>query len=227
MTGTWFLETYLPKWQNTSNSLFWLSGIPGCGKTILSSTITQTLLNTRQPNQAVVYFYFDFSDKEKQSSQGMVRSIILQLLAQSPAIPHALRVRYKSCKTTNQPVTTISTGELLTVLKSMIETFEATSIILDALDECADVAKLLKHILTFANRDLQGLHCLLTSRTETTLHDSSRRAFHLRLEPNIVNDDIRRYIQQVLDKDTAFERWKGQSQAKLIEDKLMKNAAGM
>lgn len=155
----------------------------------------------------------------------MLRSLISQLLAQSPVIPHALAVRYKSCKSTNQPVTTIGTEELLTLLKSMMVTFGENFIVIDALDECADVENLLTHISAFVNWDLQGFHCLLTSRIETTLQDNS--AFHLQLEPDIVNDDIRQYIQQVLKEDRAFERWKNQSQAKVIEDELMKNAGGM
>ncbi|KAG9230959.1 hypothetical protein BJ875DRAFT_339163, partial [Amylocarpus encephaloides] len=56
-------------------------GIPGCGKTILSSTVTEDILNTyaNDPGIVVAYFYFDFTDKEKQKSELMVRSLISQL----------------------------------------------------------------------------------------------------------------------------------------------------
>ncbi|KAF2705369.1 hypothetical protein K504DRAFT_388446, partial [Pleomassaria siparia CBS 279.74] len=109
----------------------------------------------------------------------------------------------------------------------MIETFEETFVVLDALDECADLDGLFNHITTVTSWGLQAFHCLLTSRIETTLHNTVLPAFHVQLEAKVVNDDIRRYIRQVLETDTAFKRWKGKPQAIKIEDELMKNAAGM
>jgi hypothetical protein len=81
-TGTWFVSSQtFDNWKRYPNSFLWLHGIPGCGKTILSSTIIQNLLDIRilQFPVAVVYFYFSFSDVEKQSYEKMIRSFIMQL----------------------------------------------------------------------------------------------------------------------------------------------------
>src|SRR2546423_9103116 len=77
-TGLWFLQSdAFAKWKTQRNSL-WLYGIPGCGKTILSSTIIEDLKRTF-PRQSLLYFYFDFNDTGKQTLESMVRSLISQL----------------------------------------------------------------------------------------------------------------------------------------------------
>jgi DNA replication protein DnaC len=45
-SGQWFLEgKAYSAWKKEDNSFLWLYGIPGCGKTILSSIIIEDLLN--------------------------------------------------------------------------------------------------------------------------------------------------------------------------------------
>ena len=64
-TGDWFIkgEDFL-RWKAREHFLLWLHGIPGCGKTILSSTIIEELKSG--PSACpVIYFYFDFNDEEK------------------------------------------------------------------------------------------------------------------------------------------------------------------
>jgi hypothetical protein len=60
-----------------------LHGIPGCGKTILSSTRLENVFQycADDPGRVVSYFYFDFNDAEKHSPELMVRSLICQLSA--------------------------------------------------------------------------------------------------------------------------------------------------
>jgi predicted AAA+ superfamily ATPase len=81
-TGQWFLDSEeFKKWKKDNASFIWLYGIPGCGKTILSSTVLQNVLESSEEDigQAVVYFYFDFTDPQKQDPELMIRSLISQL----------------------------------------------------------------------------------------------------------------------------------------------------
>ena len=67
-TGLWFLESdQYTEWKTDAASFLWLYGIPGCGKTILSSTILQNVLQhcDSDPGKAVAYFFFDFHDMQK------------------------------------------------------------------------------------------------------------------------------------------------------------------
>src|SRR5271163_1940880 len=75
-SGLWFLQIdAFAKWKKRQNSFLWLYGIPGCGKTILSSTIIEDLGKTLWC-QPLLYFYFNFSDTDKQTLESMVRSLI-------------------------------------------------------------------------------------------------------------------------------------------------------
>ena len=78
-SGLWFLQSHaFAKWRRQRNSFLWLNGIPGCGKTILSSAVIKELNNTL-PSEPLLYFYFTFNDTGKQSLESMVRSLICQL----------------------------------------------------------------------------------------------------------------------------------------------------
>lgn len=51
------------------------------GKTVLSSTVVENVLNddnTRE-RSSVLYFFFDFNDIDKQGCENMIRSLISQL----------------------------------------------------------------------------------------------------------------------------------------------------
>ncbi|KAK1468711.1 hypothetical protein CMEL01_00478 [Colletotrichum melonis] len=93
-TGQWFLDTkeYLD-WKTNPGSSLWLYGGPGCGKTILSSTIVRDL---RGSTSICLYFYFTFTNTEKQSLDGAIRSLIEQLHCQSKAAQEYLDSVFES-----------------------------------------------------------------------------------------------------------------------------------
>ena len=83
-TGRWFLESSdFKQWKANPKSFLWLHGIPGCGKTVLSSTIIEHL-EQDMTCQLLTYFYFDFNDKDKQSLDSLLRSLIVQVYQSQP-----------------------------------------------------------------------------------------------------------------------------------------------
>jgi hypothetical protein len=83
----------------------------------------------------VAYFYFDFSDQDKQKHKKMLQSLVAQLFAQSPYTPDVLRSVFSKClRGLHQP----STKELLEIMKGFVELSDETFILLDALDECEE-----------------------------------------------------------------------------------------
>jgi hypothetical protein len=133
-TGRWFLQSAsFMKWKTRRNSILWLHGIPRYGKTILSSTIIENL-KTSLPSKAVLYFYFDFTDNNKQTHDSMVRSLISQLYYKSDKTSKLLESLFSSCEDGHQQ----PTSELLyKVLLQMVEQVEEVWIVLDALNECS------------------------------------------------------------------------------------------
>lgn len=67
----------------------WLYGIPGCGKTILSSSIIQDTIqrSNDDPTNAVAFYYFDFNEIQKQRVRPNVEvgcCTALQAVSESP-----------------------------------------------------------------------------------------------------------------------------------------------
>ncbi|KAL7917449.1 ankyrin repeat-containing domain protein [Trichoderma austrokoningii] len=69
-TNEWLLKDSeaFETWMTTAGSLLWLHGKPGSGKSVLSSSVINYLKDqyTFTSSVAIAYFYFSFSDVEKQ-----------------------------------------------------------------------------------------------------------------------------------------------------------------
>ena len=211
--------------------MLWLHGIPGCGKTILSSTIIEDVLQQCQQNSAfaVGYFYFDFNDDEKQRHENMLRSLLKQISVRHMSTPQALDKLYSGCAKDGRQPTTV---ELLAVLKDVIEGFQETFIILDAMDECKDREELLQDIQKLAAWKIGNLHVLATSRKEKEIEDSFEYLVkdeeRIGLQSALVDDDIRAYVHERLLTDQQLKRWRNRPDIqKEIETTLMAKADGM
>jgi hypothetical protein len=104
-TGLWLLESArFADWKETAASRLCLYGIPGCGKTILSSTVIEHLLQHCHDytHMVTAYFYFDFNDTQKQDPELMLRSLLCQFLQRSVAIPKGVDALFSSCENGQQ-----------------------------------------------------------------------------------------------------------------------------
>lgn len=135
---------------------------------IHSSTIIQDVISKYQsePAIAVAYFYFDFNGVDKQQTEMLVRSLIVQLIAQCPRLPELLQSTHsKSQSGLKQP----TIEEMIMILRQLLKGFNTTYILLDALDECTDREALLDFIEALMGWNISGLHVLTTSRKENDI----------------------------------------------------------
>jgi len=114
----------------------------------------------------------------------------------------------------------------------MIWGFDKIFVVLDALDECKERRKLLKGIDEIARWKMEKLHILTTSRREKDIDElldslvNDERKFCIQNE--LVNDDIRAYIQKRLQGDQDLKRWRNKPEVQQeIETNLMGKAGGM
>ena len=211
-TGIWFLNNDRYKLWKNSGSCLWLHGIPGCGKTVLASTIIENLRHDcdNDPNKLLAFFYFSFNDAQKQKPDLMLRSIICQL-SQHIHKPKYLVDLYLTCQSTQrQP----SEDELMEILHEIMHD-ESTGnittfyIVLDALDECAQPSKLEEIITTLSC--FSKLHFLLTSRKERYLEDLMDDLTEdqniIRLGRDELDDDIQKFVHHQLLHDKYLKKW--------------------
>lgn len=219
------------KWKGNASSFVWLYGIPGCGKTILSSTVTEDifLYCANDPGKVVTYFYFDFTDADKQKPELMVRSLISQLSEQCITMPLALEALYSSSdKGNRQP----SLDALMNVLQQMLQEFPQSYLILDALDECADRPELLSILEQMARWQLDELRVLVTSRQlgdiKNSLDDIVNKERIICLQSQLVDKDIQAYVRQRLSDDKGLRKWQKDVEIRReIETALIKGSCGM
>jgi hypothetical protein len=94
-TNAWFLA--LPSFQNWlkgTTRLLWAIGKPGCGKSILASSIVDQLHSQGlQP----LYFYFNskLGTRLDAGSLGLVRSFLVQIMSIDSELVHTLHTLYK------------------------------------------------------------------------------------------------------------------------------------
>lgn len=228
-SGQWLLDsdTY-SAWKAEPNSFLWLNGIAGCGKTILSSIVVADL---EQANDlTLLYFYFDFSNVDKQLFEKAVRSFINQLYHKKGDCRTELDSLYDSClKGRQQP----SNERLRMLLQNLIQIQKAGEvwIVLDALDEHEEQSRA-KGLLPWI-KDLRdctsNTHILVTSRPEADIkHAVKEWACEkqvITLKSDAVNKDIHEYVEAMV---TKMPRWQSRRNIQEeIKDALTKKADGM
>jgi hypothetical protein len=231
-TGLWMLESgKFETWKEATGSRLWLYGIPGCGKTVLSSTIIEHLLKhcDNDVRQATVYFYFIFNDVQKQDPELMLHSLLIQLLQRSVMVPEDVDALFSFC---DDGLRKPSTDELFKVVPQVMRQFTHVYVVLDALDECAERTELINILETVFGWQLDTVHLLMTSRRErsieTFLESHIAEEETVCLQRDMVDKDILRYVQHRLHDDKELVKWtKNPDTIQEIETALMRGARGM
>jgi hypothetical protein len=216
-TGLWFLQSNVyAQWKMQQNSTLWIHGIPGCGKTILSSTLIEDLATTL-PTSAVLYFYFDFSDLHKQTLDNMIRSLSSQLYRKSEDTLRLVGSLYSSCEDgRRQP----SCESLCQVFLKMLDSMDNIHIVLDALDG------------DLIGPKQRNIHLLVTSRPEQDIQSKLKDIVDaenvVRIDSASVTGDINAYIHSKVRKSNGLRRWRQQPDIQdEIEEALKQKANGM
>ncbi|MCJ1437731.1 hypothetical protein MMC27_007118 [Xylographa pallens] len=231
-TGEWFLELeQFRKWKDTRSSLLWLHGIPGCGKTILSSTIVKHLISeyTSQPKIVIAYFYFDFNTGEKQNVSNCLSSLVGQICHQSGLVLEVLEELYEKCSNGNQKV---APCDLIKVMRIYATGGDPQDIyiVLDALDECPEGDlrdEVLKLITDLCSWSASKIHLIVTSRQESDIQEA---LIPLLTWPAIpiqgarVRGDIEAYVDHQI---TTYLRRLSTDLKEEIKDTLLQGANGM
>ncbi|KAF3113826.1 hypothetical protein TWF706_009196 [Orbilia oligospora] len=242
-SGDWLIESkQFIEWKTSAmrDSFLWLHGIPGCGKTILSSAIIQALegnpsnaeAQPRPACQPLIYFYFDFIDVSKQTLENMLRSLILQLSHKHEGASVHLESLYSSCSDGRQPTTRL----LCDTFVLMLAEAEEVWIVLDALDECRTRTCPATGLLTWMSDVLASqktiVHLLATSRPETDIQSQimsfARPQDVIPIQNSLISDDIKAYIFSRVRGDRGLKRWRSLPEVQNeIETCLMEKANGM
>lgn len=229
-TGLWFIhsETF-EVWKKDRGSFLWLYGIPGCGKTILSSAVVHDLKKTSHVPRVLLYFFFDFSDTNKQSFEKMLRTLLIQLYRQRENTRQQVDQLYTTCrKGSEQP----TLEALVSTLRDTLSLVDEVTIVLDALDESKSREELLTWLKALMHDRSTILHVLVTARKEEDIASSieswAQGQDMIAIQRDDVNEDIRAYVHDRIQHDDNLKRWHGRPEVQQnIEEMLMKKSDGM
>ena len=158
----------------------------------------------------------------------MLRSLIAQLSLQSIEAFMPVDALYSACGNgTSQP----SLPMTLKALKDTAEKFTDVFILVDALDECNELAKLLTNVEDMVGSKIASLHMLVTSRREKEIEDSMSTLLDdehkVCIQSTLVKDDIRAYVRGRICEDRKLKKWQKPDIQAEIEEVLVEKADGM
>ncbi|KAJ9131303.1 Ankyrin repeat domain-containing protein 50 [Pleurostoma richardsiae] len=135
-TGQWLLDSVEFKaWMQTQKETLFCPGIPGAGKTILTSIVIDELTNRFRNDETVgvAYVYCNFRRKHEQKAVDLVASLLKQLTQGRTSFPECVKSLYDKHR---ERRTRPSLDEISRTLQSVTVMYSRVFVITDALDEC-------------------------------------------------------------------------------------------
>ncbi|KAF8125623.1 ankyrin repeat-containing domain protein [Boletus edulis] len=150
-TCKWLLDTAQYKmWRDGGNSCLWLRGKPGAGKSVLASSVIDSVGTSLRKGESHAFFYCDFRSQRSTSSVEVLRSILCQLLRGScDSIVNPGTLLDELVKAKQRGGSTRNNSKALAVFASRVAALssEKPLVVIDALDECKDVKVLLQALM--------------------------------------------------------------------------------
>ena len=197
--------------NDADKRMLWLTGVPGAGKTVLSSFVITKCseVSDLKPSTPTLYFFFKMTDNDKNSVIAVTRSLVYQLYLLSPTSLYADIISLRDSGGKDKALGDQGLWELFVKHAKNIDNL---TVILDALDECDGVGILLRRMIAFL--DCCRAKIFLISRKEESI------ALVLEVYPRIVithediEVDIHTYIKAAI---ATIRRFRG----KPIEEKIV------
>ncbi|KAF8249183.1 hypothetical protein K440DRAFT_660436 [Wilcoxina mikolae CBS 423.85] len=213
-TCTWVLDDWRYRtWaEKEGQAILWISGDPGCGKSVLSSFLTKELTTRGKTNQLVMaYFFCDDKDERLRTAHAILVNLLTQLLNQVPDfIVHFLAEHEY---TTNKENTSWSPGMLWRVFERIIN---------DPHYECEEVSRTklldqLQHLLRHTTTS-RPIKIIITSRPHIPVAFHLTDVIKLPLVAEDLQSDITTFVKSEVHKQPQFSGSLGEEVRKALID---------
>jgi hypothetical protein len=222
-------------WLRSNNSLYWITGKPGAGKSTLMKYISHDSRLQRhlkvwqadRPLYTARFFFWNSGSRMQMSRIGLMQSLLQQILSESSeAMPRVFPERWEYQELFGYDKRPWSWSELSEGFRNLIsDTNVAFYFLIDGLDEfdgdCSDLAHFLLDILS-DGRD--NVKMCLASRPWLVFEDAFRRRPSLRVE-DLTLWDIRIFVLEKLVENVMFSQLQEHDRERadiLIEDVTLK-----
>ncbi|KAK6510310.1 hypothetical protein TWF481_005026 [Arthrobotrys musiformis] len=226
-TGQWFLDSSEFKaWHRLRAETLFCLGIPGAGKTILSSIANNYLLQEydKDPTTGLAYIYFDFRRGGEQKIDNLLLSLLKQLAQTRPRCsPDAVEALYfNHRKKRTRPLL----DEIREALRSVAALYTRVFFIIDALDECKTDGdcrgRILEELLSIQSEC--GANILVTSRPIPDNADEFKECKKLEIRAH--DEDIQKYLNSRMRELPPFVA-KNSDLGEEIKNRIRESVDGM
>ncbi|KIW35343.1 uncharacterized protein PV07_02044 [Cladophialophora immunda] len=191
-TGEWLLQSHAFKdWMNATGKILWCSGLPGAGKTIITSIVVDFLERSFiREDVGIAYIYCSYKDQDNQTATNLIASLLQQLARRASVISENIKSLYeKHALNKARPSLDVFSSHL----QSEVRRFSEVFIIIDALDECTEDNGTRRSFLDEIQKLQPNVHLLITSRHSATIQLGSESLTHIEIHAS--DRDIARYLE--------------------------------
>ncbi|KAF5718660.1 ankyrin protein [Fusarium globosum] len=224
-TGQWFINSpEFCHWRDSPAQTLFCPGIPGAGKTILTSIVIDSLeaLFSSDKTVGIAYVYCNFQRQNDQTAKELLASLLKQLLQSLPAMPDSVKPLYEQHRTKGSPP---SLEDVSSNLLSTAKLFSRVFIIIDALDECRATdgtrTKFLEEIFKLQLHFKANLFA--TSRPIPEVKDQFQTS--ITLEVRATDEDVERFLRGHMPQMPGFFRREGLEE--LVIGEIIRSVEGM
>lgn len=224
-TGQWFINSSeFCHWRDSPNQTLFCPGIPGAGKTILTSIVIDSLeaLFSKDKTIGIAFVYCNFQRQNDQTAKELVASLLKQLLQSLPVMPESIKLLYERHRTKGSPP---SLEDVSSNLLSTAKLFSRVFIIIDALDECRTTdgtqTEFLEEI--FKLQLHSNTNVFVTSRPIPEVKDQFQTS--ITLEVRATDEDVERFLRGQMPQMPGFFHREGLEE--LVISEIIHSVQGM
>ena len=123
------------EWLEGKKKTLFCPGIPGAGKTMITSIVVNHLKTSFPDDKTgTAFLYCIYKRQDSQDVGDLLASLLGQLAVQQPMVPKSIRELYGKHRKGEKP--RLSQDEIRKELCSIVKAYSQIFIVIDALDEC-------------------------------------------------------------------------------------------
>jgi Cdc6-like AAA superfamily ATPase len=195
-TGLWLLNSKEYKmWVDGREQTLFCAGIPGAGKTMMSSIVVDDLRNIFGDNDGIgiACLFCSYKSRVERVSVDLLASLLKQLVQERPVLPDVVNALHESHARRN---TRPSFDDLSRVLRFVVDSYSRVFFVIDALDECSNVdrtrERLLREIFELQNQ--KRISVFATSRFSSEIEKYFEGSTSLEIRAR--DEDVQRYLDE-------------------------------
>ena len=225
-TCQWFLHNQkFVDWLNgvDERTILLAHGVPGSGKTILTSFVIDLIGESESDRTALAYMYFDHSQQAQLHATTVIASVLKQLCIRLSYIPQPVSALYRRHDVKG---TRPSFKEMDAALQSLTDIcFDTTYLVIDALDEC-EPSSIHEFLACLRNLSSRGHVKIFISCRSHMLATADPESKTIQIEVQASTIDLESYVSKVLEQGDPFHDIGSDFRARIAKT-LVHNACKM